>query len=31
MAKKKPEVIEENIRKYSLEDIMADRFSLYYI
>ena len=29
MAKKKTEVVEENIRKYSLEDIMADRFSRY--
>ena len=29
MAKKKTEGIQENIRKYSLEDIMADRFSRY--
>ena len=29
MAKKKIELVQENIRKYSLEDIMADRFSRY--
>ena len=29
MVKKKKEEIHENIRKYSLEDIMADRFSRY--
>ena len=29
MAKKKTEAVQENIRKYSLEDIMADRFSRY--
>ena len=29
MAKKKVEEVKENIRKYSLEDIMADRFSRY--